>query len=170
MKKFLLSLLAVSACSLGRMAAKPGPMGETLDRGLIAMKTSSGVFISWRALTADSRDMTYDIYRDGTKIATILADEGPNYQDAAGTTSSKYQVKGSDGSESKVTSVESGVYKRVKLDRPAAMGGATYSPNDCSVGDVDGDGEYEIFVKWDPSNSPENSLNGAAGNVYIDGS
>ena len=168
MKKILLSLLTLSACSLSMMGAKPGPMGETLDRGLIAMKTSSGVFISWRALSADSRDMTYDIYRDGIKIHTVLADEGTNYQDPAGTTSSKYQIKGSDGSESKLTAVESDVYKRVKLDRPATLNGATYSPNDCSVGDVDGDGEYELFVKWDPDNSHDNSENGTTSNVYID--
>ena len=29
----------------------------------------------------------------------------------------------------------------------------TYTPNDASVGDLDGDGEYEIVLKWDPSNS-----------------
>ena len=190
MKKLLLSVLTAAACVTSLPAAKPGPMGETLDRGLIALKTTSGVFISWRALSADSREVTYDIYRDGSKIATIGADKGTNYQDAAGTTSSKYQIKGSDGSESKVTAVESSVYKRVKLDRPAGgtikgnssntqynkdgsvsnlcVDDYTYSPNDCSVGDVDGDGEYEIFVKWDPSNSKDNSHYGKTADVYID--
>ena len=46
--------------------------------------------------------------------------------------------------------------------------GCTYSPNDCSVGDVDGDGMYEIFMKWDPSNSKDNSQKGKTGNVFID--
>ena len=32
--------------------------------------------------------------------------------------------------------------------------GGTYTPNDMSVGDVDGDGVYELFVKWDPSTAP----------------
>ena len=44
----------------------------------------------------------------------------------------------------------------------------TYSPNDCSVGDLDGDGEYELVVKWDPSNSKDNSQSGYTGNVYLD--
>ena len=44
----------------------------------------------------------------------------------------------------------------------------TYSANDTSVGDVDGDGQYELFVKWDPSNSKDNSQAGYTGNVYLD--
>src|SRR5690606_9922709 len=37
-----------------------------------------------------------------------------------------------------------------------------------SVGDVDGDGEYEIILKWDPSNAKDNSQKGYTGNVYLD--
>ena len=44
----------------------------------------------------------------------------------------------------------------------------TYSANDMSVADVDGDGEYEYFVKWDPSNSHDVSVKGYTGPVYID--
>src|SRR5690606_15953897 len=44
----------------------------------------------------------------------------------------------------------------------------SYAPNDASVGDVDGDGEYEIFLKWDPSNAHDNSHKGYTGHVYID--
>ena len=44
----------------------------------------------------------------------------------------------------------------------------TYRPNDVSVGDLDGDGSYEIVLKWDPSNSKDNSQEGYTGNVFID--
>lgn len=44
----------------------------------------------------------------------------------------------------------------------------TYSANDMSVGDVDGDGEYEFFVKWDPSNAHDVSHRGYTGKCYID--
>ena len=38
--------------------------------------------------------------------------------------------------------------------------GDTYSANDASVGDVDGDGSYEIVLKWDPSDAKDNSQSG----------
>ena len=44
----------------------------------------------------------------------------------------------------------------------------TYSANDMSVGDVDGDGEYEFFVKWDPSNAHDVSGKGYTGKCFID--
>ena len=60
-------------------------------------------------------------------------------------------------------------YFDIALNKPTGKNNATeYSPNDCSVGDVDGDGTYEIFLKWDPSNSKDNSEFGKTDNVYID--
>lgn len=150
---------------------------ETLDRGVIAMYTGSGVFISWRAFADESRQITYDVYRDGTKVNEEPLDEGSNYTDAGGTDESKYVIKGYlDGElvfESPETAVLEDVYMRISLDRPDGLtmpdgSTCTYSPNDCSVGDVDGDGQYEIFVKWDPSNSNDNSIAGYTGNVYLD--
>ena len=44
----------------------------------------------------------------------------------------------------------------------------TYAPNDASIGDVDGDGEYEIILKWDPSNAHDNAHDGYTGPVIFD--
>lgn len=69
-------------------------------------------------------------------------------------------------------------YMKVHLDRPAggtvnAQNGShashyTYTPDDVSVGDVDGDGVYELFVKWMPSNAQDNSRSGFTGPTIID--
>jgi hypothetical protein len=116
------------------------------------------------------------VYRNGVKITASPITKS-NYTDNAGTSTSSYQVKvvvaGVETSSSAVVTPWSQKYKRIPLSAPA--GGTTpdgvaytYSPNDCSPGDVDGDGIYEIFVKWDPSNAKDNSQGGYTGNVFID--
>ena len=64
-------------------------------------------------------------------------------------------------------------YLPIPLTKPA--GGVTpageiysYRPNDVSVGDLDGDGEYEIVLKWDPTNQKDNSQSGYTGEVFLD--
>ncbi len=44
----------------------------------------------------------------------------------------------------------------------------TYSPNDASIADLDGDGQYEIVLKWDPSNARDNAHDGYTASVMID--
>ena len=41
---------------------------EKLDRGVVAVKTDGGVFVSWRSLVSDDKDLSFDVYRDGVKI------------------------------------------------------------------------------------------------------
>ena len=164
-------LSAMLLCSNAQIT--PISQMEKLDRGLVALPANSGSgnFVSWRVLGTDDNNTRFDLVRNGTTIATDL--EVSNYKDAGGNSSSEYQVitkvNGETFSTSNPVKAWGEIYKKLKLDRPAtgAQGG-TYSPNDCSVGDVDGDGEYEIFVKWDPSNSQDNSNNGKTDNVYID--
>ncbi len=145
---------------------------EQLDRGLIAMPAQgSGIFLSWRSLGYDAEGTTFELLRGGESIVKDLF--APNYVDSKGKSSDSYQV---------VTMVD-GVaidtteavkpwaqrYKKLVLQRPAkGANGGNYDPNDCSVGDVDGDGEYEIFVKWNPSNAKDNSQDGITDNVFID--
>ena len=173
MKNFLLSLGLVASAAAPAMGAQT----ELLDRGVVAVKTENSVFVSWRSLPSDDSHTTFDVYRDGVKVNDAPLAAGTNFTDPAGTTGSKYVIKALLNDEvvetSKECGVEPDVFRRLHLSRPAegttpAGDTYTYSPNDCSIGDVDGDGEMEIFVKWDPSNSHDNSENGYTGNVFID--
>ena len=151
--------------------ATPESQMEKLGRGVVALPQTKGIFISWRLLGTDDARTTFDVIRNGEVIAENLTVS--NYSDEAGTTDSKYQVVCKVNGKTIETSNEvtpwAKNYMTLALDRPAtgALGGE-YSPNDCSVGDVDGDGEYEIFVKWDPSNSKDNSQSDKTDNVFID--
>ena len=150
---------------------------ERLDRGVIALPAQDeGIFVSWRLLGTDAKSTTFDLLCDGKTIAKGL--KVTNYTDKKGTATSRYSVVTHPASDiSPLTSDEvtpwSDLYRSVPLDRPE--GGNTpdgrfyqYRPNDCSVGDVDGDGQYELFLKWDPSNAHDNSHDGYTGDVIID--
>lgn len=156
---------------------------EYLDRGLTAVVTSEGVFLSWRLFGGEVYGYTgngligadFNLYRDGVRISTIV--NSSNYLDRSGTLSSTYYVCAViDGKEvdrsAEVTPWENSYYE-LPLRKPASgvtPAGEiyTYSANDMSVGDVDGDGQYEFFVKWDPSNSKDVSHSGYTGPVFID--
>lgn len=158
---------------------------ERLSRGLVAVTTSGGVYVGWRMFgfeydaTAPS-NVSYNVYRDGTKIANVT--DSTNYQDSAGKSSSTYTVRpvigGVEGAASESAKVLAQQYLSVPLQVPpggttpascpTASEAYTYSANDASPGDADGDGVYEIFLKWDPSNAKDNSQAGCTGNVYMD--
>ncbi len=159
------------------------PQLEKLDRGLVATTTSEGVFLSWRLLGKEATSRTdhglagtdFAVYRDGKRLATVT--DSTNYLDKAGTPTSRYRVvslvNGRERDRSDYATPWSGGYRELPLRKPAdgvtpAGEAYTYSANDMSVGDVDGDGEYEYVVLWNPSNSKDVSQIGYTGNVYID--
>ena len=150
---------------------------EFLDRAPAAVETGDGVLISWRMLGTDPDAIGFHVYRDGERITGEPITDSTNLLDADGDTGSKYFVtRVLEGVEVTVTdefAVQSGDHLSVPLDKPAdayTKDGQPYSyrANDASVGDVDGDGQYELLVKWDPTNSQDNSRSGYTGNVYLD--
>ena len=187
MNKLRIYTLAVLASVLlpSRAQVTPHSQMEKLDRGLVAISTSTfgkQFFISWRLLgTDDKAATTFDLLRDGEVIASNLTKT--NYQDTNGSATAKYQVVTKVNGETTETS-EAVVpwakkFLTLKLDRPAGGIHASwngsknvpyaYYPNDMSVGDVDGDGQYELFLKWESTHAQDNSLSkGYTGNTYID--
>lgn len=169
------SLLAAASAAAFTLHANPANQGliEKLDRGVVALPASgSGIFISWRFLATDDEENTrFEILRNGESI--VKNRYKTNYTDPSGNKNSTYQiVTFIDNQAVDTTQAISpwGVkYKKLVLQRPAkGANGGNYDPNDCSVGDVDGDGEYEIFVKWNPSNAKDNAQDGVTDNVFID--
>ena len=159
---------------------------ENLTRGLIASNVGSGMLVSWRLLGTDDPATEFNLYRDGTKIASIAKTAGTSYLDKDGKATSKYEVAAIvDGKEQAKAplslvldktvsnSGKSFPYRTLKLEVPAAQTmpdgeRCTYTPNDMSAADLDGDGEYELILKWDPSNAHDNSQTGYTGTVFID--
>lgn len=150
---------------------------EKLNRGLVAVRTSSTqVFLSWRLLGNDPENIAFNLYRDGVKVNPLPITTATNYTDVT-SVATQYVVKPTINGVETGESNQSSVWANNSFDIPMSIPDSLtmpdgircgYSPNDCSTGDVDGDGEYEIIVKWDPSNAKDNSQSGYTGNVYLD--
>ncbi len=165
-------LLFATAATAQRPDDTPVSQMEKLDRGLVVIKHSGGYFVSWRLLGTDNQGTTFEILRNGTSVAKDIS-KSTSMNFKTGNADDTYQVVTYQNGVAvettpAVASFNKGHYLELKLDRPADGSNYSYSPNDCSVGDVDGDGQYEIFVKWDPSNSKDNSQDGVTGNVFLD--
>ncbi len=268
------SLMAAAAMmatvTTGAVSAAPGDSSpvrkmEYLDRGLVTMQKADGIYMSWRFLGTDPDDVSFNIYRDGEKIATVS--DCTNYTDPDGNANSEYAVSaiidGVEGAAEAATlpmlaqnGDANGNYIELKLENPGprasiqfrnaradlyaatgkyyympvdldklndmqtvvtnyqsgrvtkeaydqavaefraytdelgldATGGegptlrelgytaegvtplrtdeegnlmfrtATYTSNDMSTADLDGDGQYELIVKWDPSDSRDSMI------------
>ena len=170
---------------------------ERLNRGVVAVRTNDGkVAVSWRTLTSDPKGQTYDIYRNGKKLnanplktgGTFFIDEQPLTEDAT------YEVRGGKKNGSFTLKAKAPVgYLPIAIQKPEGgkvpimqqpqrsgnnarrsfrnwrdEGFYDYTANDASVGDVDGDGQYELFLKWEPTNARDNSHDGYTGPVFID--
>ena len=150
---------------------------EDIGRGPVAIATENGVYIGWRLLATDPSDVAFDIYRDGVKINEEPIVSSTNYLDPEGDTGSTYRIcalsKGREWKWSEEFKVWAQPYLSIPLQKPAGgftpdNQGYTYSANDASVGDLDGDGEYEIVLKWEPSNAHDNAHDGYTGEVILD--
>ena len=149
---------------------------ETLSRGVVVLPAQEeGNFVSWRMLATDDANTVFDVVRDAQIVASGI--NLTNYTDKGGKKDSFYQIvtrsKGKRETASAKVTPWDDLFLRMPVSRPE--GGVTpdgrqyaYTPNDCSVGDVDGDGDYELILKWEPTNAHDNSHDGYTGNVILD--
>lgn len=172
---FLLTLPFVfsGVSSQSVFSAESGYVVEYLDRGITAVNTGSGMLVTWRYTASDGEGCGYRLYRDDTLIYESGEEGATCYLDGGGNAQSTYRVEsllnGVVQTSDECRFTANSTYFDIPLDPPTPQtSGVTYTPNDCSVGDIDGDGQYEIFLKWDPSNSKDNSLSGKTDKVYID--
>ena len=123
---------------------------DRLDRGLVAMKVSGGIYVSWRILGEEYYDVTYNVYRDGVKVNDAPLSVS-NFTDKSGTTSSTYTVaavvNGKEQAQCAQVTPWSTSYKEIRLKHEGIK--STLVPNDACCADVDGDGELEILMKFD---------------------
>ncbi len=181
MKKFFLSLAigAASVCSFAQAKYDFSRLKmEDLGRGVVAIRENADkVMVSWRYLSKDPLSQSFDVYRDGKKINKQPIKDVTFFIDSfSGSQKAVYEVKPTEGSIAGSYTLPANApsgYINIPLNTPERMVDEfgkeyTYNANDASIGDVDGDGEYEIILKWDPSNSRDNSQDGLTGPTLID--
>ena len=151
---------------------------ENLDRAPVAVLTDQGVTLGWRMLGRDRDSIGFHVIRDGVQLTEEPIRDTTTYVDPEGTAASKYVIMtvgngdGQDRLSAEFTPLARN-YLAIKLDKPAdgvSKDGKpyTYTANDSTVADLDGDGSYEIIQLWNPSNAQDNSKSGFTGNVYVD--
>ncbi len=182
-------LCAFACCLLAAAPLQAQRQMENLGRGIVVSRTATNTaYVSWRLLGQEPADTGFNLYRSRNGAAPVKLNASPlilttDYRDtSAGFPQSvSYHVRtvtgGVEGPPSASFTLPGDAPTRqfipIPMDKPAD--GVTpsaevysYLINDISVGDLNGDGEYEFIVKWDPSNAKDNSQGGYTGNVYLD--
>lgn len=167
----------------GSVAVSASGTGEMLGRGAVAVRVSPDtVMVGWRYLSSDPLGAAFNVYRDGllvtprpVAVSTQFYDYNPSRAEAF------YEVRPVvDGREVAASAgrfvlpadAPTG-YLNIPLEPPAPQrmpdgDSCRYTANDASVADLDGDGEFEIVLKWDPTNAKDNSHSGFTGTVFFD--
>jgi rhamnogalacturonan endolyase len=154
---------------------------ESINRGLVALPVTGGTYLSWRLFGTEPYDMGFNVYKGTTKLTATPLVGATIYTDNSGGTGTytvRPVINGQEGTVSENARVFTNNYWSVNLDTPPSgsshgesysFSEATHGANDGSVGDLDGDGNYDIVLKWDPSNAKDNSQDGYTGPQLLDG-
>lgn len=167
--KLIAPLAAILLASCCQVELKKGPnyqdgiYKEQLNRGVVAIHNGEGVVsVSWRYLESDPIDVAFDLYRqtaegEVVKLNSAPITESTFYKDEAVAVdvNQRYIVVAAGESpeqgEDYVLTPEKAAkpYLEIPIKSVEGYPDGYYSPNDAIVGDLDGDGEYEIVVKME---------------------
>jgi len=191
--QFVVTTLLTCACLLSSNTARAQYVMENLGRGLVVVRSGhTSAYVGWRLLGSDPAGVGFNLYRTtgvsrpsrlNKAVLTKTTDFVDTTLDPA--VVNRYAVRAVVGgreldlSAPFVLPADAPIqqFLTVPLQRPAggeapgpsgAPAAYTYNANDASVGDLDGDGEYEIVLKWDPSNSRDTASRGVSGHVILD--
>ena len=156
--------------------------GEKLSRGLIGIPTEEGMYFSWRMTLEDAAGLQFDLYRSSNGGAEVKLNKEPidrtsDFLDRTVdyTVDNRWTLKATTGEVATWTRLkgeERNPYLSIPICKPedGEIAGEpfTYTANDCSVGVLDGDGDYEIILNGSPSNSTRPPQRGFTGNTYLD--
>lgn len=179
--RFLTVIFVCFANSFTTLFAQPFS-GENLSRALVAIPTDSTFYLSWRFLLSDNETAEFDIFRstNGAKAKKLNKKPITKTTDFVDTTAIasvdnewvlKCNGKIVDRYERKA-STSMLPYLSIPINQPeeGEVAGQKfgYTANDCSIGDLDGDGEFEIVLKWYPTNSKRPPEKGFSGPSMLD--
>ena len=157
---------------LSTLAAAQRQM-ENLTRGIVAVKQTGGVYVSWRLFGTDPETITFNLYRmtgsgESVKVNEKPIAESTNYMDRGADPNKELQyfvrpvLDGSELMPSKPASTWDNNYLEIPI-QPISE----YRPGDASIADLDGDGEYEI-VLHQISRGRDNAFAGITGTPVFD--
>jgi rhamnogalacturonan endolyase len=189
----ILTTLLTCACLLSPETARAQYVMENLGRGIIVVRSGeTSAYVGWRLLGTDPDAVAFNLYRAAgagkparlnTSVLTKTTDFVDTTLDPAvvNTYTVRAVVRGRELGPSAPFVLPAGApirqFLTVPLQRPAggeapgpsgAPAAYTYNANDASAADLDGDGEYEVVLKWDPSNARDTASRGVSGHVILD--